>query len=56
MQLWKIISTFHKDYPEKSTRTFLPVNSTPSMAKPFAKPLIETLKQKFGWSNKTSIE
>ena len=35
--LRKLISSFHKDYPEKPTATFAPVNSTLPIAKPTTK-------------------
>lgn len=44
MHLWKIISTFHKNYLEKPIRTSSLIDSTPPMAKPSTKSLIKTLK------------
>ena len=46
MYLWKMISTFHKDYPEKLTATSLPLNSAPPMAKPSVKSTKPSTKQK----------
>ena len=34
MYLWKMVSTFHKDYPEKPTVISVLLDSAPSMAKP----------------------
>ncbi len=34
IELWKLISTFHKKYPEKPTATFSLLDSVPPMAKP----------------------
>ena len=34
MHLRKMVSTFHKDHPEKPTATSAPLNSAPPMAKP----------------------
>ena len=34
MHLRKMVSTFHKDHPEKPTATSAPLDSTPPMAKP----------------------
>ena len=34
MYLRKIVSTFHKDYPEKPTVILTPLNCAPPMAKP----------------------
>ena len=34
MHLWKMVSSFHKDHPEKLTATLVPLNSAPPMAKP----------------------
>ncbi len=43
----KLISTFHRNHPEKSTATFLPINSVPPMARPKVKPRAEvSSKQK----------
>ena len=33
MHLQKMVSTFHKDYPEKPTATSVPLDSAPPMAK-----------------------
>ena len=38
MHLQKMISTFHKNHPEKPTATSLTLNSAPPMAKPSVKP------------------
>ena len=46
MHFWKIISTFHKDYPAKLTATFLPLDFTPPMAQPLVKPIKSSAKQK----------
>lgn len=48
-----MIDTFYKDYPEKLTATSLPIDSIPPIAKLFAKPLAQTLKQKQDLSTKT---
>lgn len=56
--LWKLITTFHKHYPDKPTATFLPINTAPPMPKPSIKPIKSTNKateitnQKQGWSSK----
>ena len=34
MHLQKMVSTFHKDHPEKPTATSVPLDSAPPMAKP----------------------
>ena len=34
MHLWKMVSIFYKDYPEKPTATSAPLDSAPPMAKP----------------------
>ena len=41
MHLRKMISTFHKDHPEKPTAIFPPLDSAPSMAKPSVKPPVK---------------
>ena len=46
MHLWKIISTFHKDHPEKPIAISPPFNSAPPMAKPSVKPVNSFVKQK----------
>ena len=46
MHLWKIISTFHKDHPEKPAVTSPPLNSAPPMTKPSVKPAKPSTKQK----------
>ena len=46
MHLQKMISTFHKDHPEKLTVTFLPFNSAPPMAKPSVKSVKPSAIQK----------
>ena len=45
MHLRKMISTFHKDYPEKLTATLPPLNIAPLMARPIVK---LPAKQKWG--------
>ena len=45
MHLWKMISTFHKDHPEKPMATSSPFDSTPPMTKLSVKP---SAKQKLG--------
>ena len=50
MHLWKMISTFQKDHPEKPTATFSPFNSAPPMAKPSVKLVKSSIKQKRGHS------
>ena len=34
MHLWKMVNTFHKDHPEKSTATSALLDSVPPMTKP----------------------
>ena len=47
--LKKLISSFHKDYPEKPTITFPPIDSVPLMARPIVKPTAKaTIKRKRG--------
>ena len=47
--LKKLISSFHKDHPEKPIATFSPINSTPPMARPTVKLTAKaTTKQKQG--------
>ena len=47
--LWKMISTFHKDHPEKPTATSPLFNSAPLMAKPSVKPSVKpSTKRKQG--------
>ena len=47
--LKKLISLIHKDYPEKPTKTSLPVDSAPPMARPTIKPMAKsTTKRKQG--------
>ena len=47
MYLQKMISTFHKDHPEKPTATSLSLDSTPPMAKSSVKPPVKPfMKQK----------
>ena len=49
MHLRKMISTFHKDHPEKLTATSFLLNSTSPMAKPSVKPPVKlSAKQKRG--------
>ena len=48
MYLWKMISTFHKNHPEKPTATFLLLDYAPPMAKPSVKPAKPSAKQKQG--------
>ena len=38
--LWKLVSTFYKDYPNKPTATFLPIDLAPPIAKCTALPNI----------------
>ena len=45
MHLWKIISTFYKDYPEKPTATLPPLDTAPPMTRPTVK---LPAKQKWG--------
>lgn len=45
LQLWKMISIFCKDYPEKLIATFLPLDSALTMGTSTVKP---TTKQKRG--------
>ena len=46
IHLYKIISTFHKDYLEKLIVILPPINSTLPIAKPIIKPFIKILKRK----------
>ena len=48
--LGKLISSFHKDHPEKPTATFEAINTTPPMARPTikSKSAIKPAKQKQG--------
>ena len=49
--LKKLISFFHKDYPEKSTATSPPIDSAPPIARSTVKPMAKaTTKQKQGRS------
>ena len=49
MHFWKMISTFHKNHPEKPKATSLLLDSAPPMAKPSIKPLVKPpAKQKRG--------
>ena len=49
IHLWKIISTFNKNHPEKLTATSPPLDSAPPMAKPSVKPPVKpSAKQKRG--------
>ena len=49
MHLRKMISTFHKDYPEKPTATSSPLDSVSPMDKPSIKPPVKpSAKQKQG--------
>ena len=48
MHFWKMISTFHKDYPEKLTAIFSFLNSAPLMAKLLVKPVKLSAKEKQG--------
>ena len=59
----KIISTFHKNNPEKLTGTSLLLNSAPPMAKPLVKSVKLFAKQKHGcltsstkWAKEWDIE
>ena len=45
--LRKLISSFHKDHPDKPTATFLAINTAPPMTRPTVKPT-EPLKRKRG--------
>ena len=48
--LKKLISSFHKNHPEKATATSPPIDSAPPMAKPTVKPTAKaTIKRKRGW-------
>ena len=44
----KLISSFHKDHPEKPTATSLAINTVPPMAQPTIRPTAEPTKQKRG--------
>ena len=46
MQLWKIISTFHKDHPEKPMTNSSCLDSALPMAKLLIKPVNSSAKQK----------
>ena len=46
--LRKLISSFHKDHPEKPTATSPPVDSAPPMARPTVKPARPITKRKQG--------
>ena len=46
--LRKLISSFHKDHPEKPTATSPPVDSAPPMARPTVKPARPITKRKRG--------
>ena len=47
--LKKLISSFHKDHPEKPTATSPPIDSAPPMARPTVKPTAKaTTKRKQG--------
>ena len=46
IHFWKIISIFHKNYPEKPMATTPPLNSALLMAKPTVKPAKLSSKQK----------
>lgn len=50
LNLCKLISIFQRDYLEKLIVTFLPIDSTPSMARPIIKfkAEISSIKQKYG--------
>ena len=49
MHLWKMISAFHKDHPEKPTATSPPLDAAPPMAKPSVKPPVKpSAKRKRG--------
>ena len=45
-QLRKLISTFHKDYPNKPTRTSPPINLAPQMAKCTALPNVNSKRKR----------
>ncbi len=49
IHLQKLISTFHKEHPEKSTATSPPQDSAPPMARPT---ILKKPKQKRGWQSK----
>ena len=38
-QLWRLITTYHKNNPEKPTATFVPIDTAPPMARPTAPPM-----------------
>ena len=46
MHLWKMISTFYKNYPKKPIATSLSLNFTLPKAKPSVKPAKPSIKQK----------
>ncbi len=49
IHLWKLISTFHKEHPEKPTATSLPLDSALRMARPT---IPKKPKRKHGHPNK----
>ena len=46
MHLWKMISIFHKNYPEKPMTTSSPLDFAPPMVKPSVKSAMPSTKQK----------
>ncbi len=46
LHLRKLISTFHRDHPEKPTATFPPIDSAPPMARPTVRPEASITKRK----------
>ena len=47
-QLRKLISSFHKDHPDKPTATFKAIDTASPMANPTIKPMVKPTKQKQG--------
>ena len=47
--LWKLISIFYKQHPEKLTATSLPLDFAPPMARPT---VLKEPKQKYDWPSK----
>ena len=52
--LRRLVSTFHKEHPDKPTATSPPVNSAPPMAKPTIRPEARNNKRKRGRPAKAS--
>ncbi len=48
LHLRKLISTFHRDHPDKPTATFPPIDSAPPMARPTIRPEASSTKRKRG--------